>query len=78
MPFFLIQAAAITMEDMVIALFRKVGARPSPWIRLVGYLWVFVWAVFSFSMYRDLALEAGWGWSSEWPVSLAGTIWKTL
>ncbi|THH19422.1 hypothetical protein EW146_g1769 [Bondarzewia mesenterica] len=77
-PFFISQAVAITAEDTVIALCRSVAVSSSRLTRLVGYIWVFVWATLTFSMYRDLAVEAGWGWSSEWPFSPAGLLWKAF
>lgn len=78
MPFFLMQAVAITGEDAIIALARKLSIPPSGASRMVGYIWVFLWGAYSFSMYRDLALEAGWGWASEWPITLVGTVCKAL
>ncbi|KAI0315998.1 membrane bound O-acyl transferase family-domain-containing protein [Amylostereum chailletii] len=69
MPFFLLQAAAITGEDAVVALGRRLGIAPSRAVKTLGYVWVFGWISATFSMYRDLSIETGWDWSAEWPIS---------
>ncbi|KAK7060432.1 hypothetical protein VNI00_001197 [Paramarasmius palmivorus] len=76
LPYFLSQALAITMEDMILALARRVGCKPSPWTYFVGYCWVFVWGAYSFSTYRDLSVKAGWDWLAEWSFSPSTKAWK--
>ncbi|KAH0537761.1 hypothetical protein FGG08_005509 [Glutinoglossum americanum] len=44
MRFFMSQAVAITVEDMVIAAAKKLGIRPAGWLaKTIGYLWVIGW-----------------------------------
>lgn len=69
LPYFISQALAITMEDAIIALAKRAGAKPSLWTYFVGYLWVFLWGAYSFSTYRDLSVKAGWDWLAEWEFS---------
>ncbi|KAI0313951.1 membrane bound O-acyl transferase family-domain-containing protein [Amylostereum chailletii] len=69
MPFFLIQAVAITVEDVVIALGRKLGVEPSRLTKALGYAWVFAWGSYTFSLWRDTSVEVGWDWSAEWRLS---------
>jgi len=77
MPFFLIQAVIITAEDAVIALFCKMGIRQSRWTRLLGYIWVIAWGIYTSSMYMNVALEAGWA-LSEWPFSPARIVQRAF
>ena len=44
MAFFLVNALAITFEDGVIAIGRRLGFDgPTKWTKRLGYAWVFVW-----------------------------------
>ncbi|THH16561.1 hypothetical protein EW146_g4108 [Bondarzewia mesenterica] len=71
MPFFILQALAITAEGGVIAFYRKSGVQLSPTLaRLIGYAWVFVWFSFSCPIYIDWSLKAGVGRSKLLPISL--------
>lgn len=43
MKFFMQQAVAITFEDGVIVLARRVGINENQWTRMIGYAWVWWW-----------------------------------
>ncbi|KAH0562493.1 hypothetical protein GP486_002814 [Trichoglossum hirsutum] len=45
--FFILQALAITTEDIVIAVAKKLGFRAGLFGKLVGYLWVAAWMAWS-------------------------------
>ncbi len=76
-PFFLVQAVAITAEDIIIALCNRIGFRKRTFTtQALGYAWVFAWGVYSFSMYRDLAIRAGWGWATRWALSPVDIFYK--
>jgi hypothetical protein len=45
--FFIMQAFAITAEDIVIAIAKKLGYRGSQLGKVVGYLWVVAWFTWS-------------------------------
>jgi hypothetical protein len=65
MRFFLSQAVAITFEDIVIAVAKKMGWRNGgPVARLVGYLWVFSWMGYSLSRWIAGAISVG-AWRSR-------------
>ncbi|KIK45418.1 hypothetical protein CY34DRAFT_78074 [Suillus luteus UH-Slu-Lm8-n1] len=44
-PFFIYQALAITLEDMVIAAARRAGVTETKWTRKMGYVWVACWFI---------------------------------
>ena len=43
LKFFIQQAVAITFEDVVIRLARRMGVNENQWTRIIGYGWVFWW-----------------------------------
>jgi uncharacterized membrane protein len=58
--FFIWQAAAITLEDFVLYLWRTaVGTTQERrlWHRLVGYAWVICWFAFSLPYFMDIMLK---------------------
>ncbi|EKM57183.1 uncharacterized protein PHACADRAFT_119470 [Phanerochaete carnosa HHB-10118-sp] len=59
--FFPAQAAAITIEDFVVALGKRLGLRDSPWVRLIGYIWTVFWFSYSVPTFIDWAVQAGLG-----------------
>jgi len=59
MPFFLLQAFAITVEDILIWMARRMGVKGSVWTRAVGYAWVTVWFGWCLSEYVENAIRAG-------------------
>ncbi|KAF9456879.1 membrane bound O-acyl transferase family-domain-containing protein [Collybia nuda] len=68
-PFFFAQAVGITIEDIVIAVSRKMNVQSSQRARLVGYLWVFWWFSVTTPWYIDWSVEAGISRSELFPVS---------
>ncbi|KAF9033406.1 hypothetical protein BDZ89DRAFT_1062878, partial [Hymenopellis radicata] len=79
--FFLLQAVAITLEDGIIAIGKKLGVRQGRAIHILGYLWVATWfyhtlpiwwepmrRVDLWDTYSDTALPA------EWYARLAGLV----
>ncbi|KAG2119423.1 membrane bound O-acyl transferase family-domain-containing protein [Suillus clintonianus] len=46
-PFFIYQALGITFEDMVIATARRAGVKETKGARMVGYIWVICWFIFT-------------------------------
>ncbi|KAI0926545.1 hypothetical protein AcW1_002493 [Taiwanofungus camphoratus] len=61
-PFFIAQAAAITFEDVIISIARRIGVdegKSGSLARIVGYVWVFVWFSISAPWYIDWALREG-------------------
>ncbi|KAF9483174.1 hypothetical protein BDN70DRAFT_828134 [Pholiota conissans] len=59
MIFFPLQAAAITFEDGVIALGRRLGYRQNLFFKLLGFIWVFVWFSFSLPLWLEPTFHAG-------------------
>ncbi|GJE93177.1 membrane bound O-acyl transferase family-domain-containing protein [Phanerochaete sordida] len=57
--FFPAQAAAIMLEDAVIARARERGLRDTRWERTVGYLWTVSWLTYSVPWFVDWAVAAG-------------------
>jgi hypothetical protein len=60
MRFFFLQAVAITFEDAVIGLAARAGLKNGNLsTRIIGYIWVYSWFVFSIPIWVD-SLNA-WG-----------------
>ncbi|GJE93178.1 membrane bound O-acyl transferase family-domain-containing protein [Phanerochaete sordida] len=57
--FFPLQAMAITAEDFVIALGKRLGIRDTLWVRLAGYTWTLAWFTCSVPIFIDWAVQAG-------------------
>ena len=57
--FFLAQAVAITFEDGVIALGRRVGLTSRLKWRLLGYTWTWTWFALMFPIWQDPLMMAG-------------------
>jgi uncharacterized membrane protein len=69
-PFFFIQAVAITVEDTVIGLARRVGFDKTTYLtRAIGYIWVLLWANFSIPWLLNWQVASGQGMSEIFPVS---------
>ncbi|PCH35705.1 hypothetical protein WOLCODRAFT_107726 [Wolfiporia cocos MD-104 SS10] len=59
-PFYLMQAIAITLEDAVIGIARRVGLTSSSgWTRFVGYIWSMVWFGISSQWLVNWSMRAG-------------------
>lgn len=58
--FFVLQAVAITFEDIAIALASRLGFnRNMLGFRVIGYVWVFAWFAFSLPIWLDPIVHAG-------------------
>ncbi|KAJ7283325.1 membrane bound O-acyl transferase family-domain-containing protein [Mycena rebaudengoi] len=57
--FFTIQAVAITLEDFVLFLARKLGVKPAAWWTFAGYAWVSVWFVSVYSQWVSPIVAGG-------------------
>jgi hypothetical protein len=77
-PFFFVQAVAITVEDMVIAVIGAVNLVPLYYLRLLGYLWVFWWFNLTAPLYINWSIEAGIGKSEMLPVSPVRSLISSL
>ncbi|KAG5735390.1 hypothetical protein E4T56_gene11107 [Termitomyces sp. T112] len=70
-PFFLMNAAAITFEDSIFAVTRKMGLAGQTRIsRVIGYTWVLMWFNYSLPTFYTWTLEAGLGKDEMLPFSL--------
>ena len=60
LPFFLIQALAIMVEDEMIAFAKRVlpGIEKARWVRYAGYAWTFVWISISWPLFTWWQVEA--------------------
>ena len=81
--FFLLQAVAITFEDFVIYLAKRLFCRgdtelklekaDEPWVgavaRVIGYCWVTLWVCSTLPGWLDGLNAAGWGSSERGPIS---------
>lgn len=59
--FFPAQAIAITVEDFVIALGKRVSIQEALWTRVLGYVWTIAWFTYSTPIFLDWAVRAGLG-----------------
>ena len=68
--FFPAQAIAITAEDYVISVGKRLGIRENLWTCLLGYSWTIAWFSFSAPIFLDWAVKAGLGKDklTEWSV----------
>jgi hypothetical protein len=73
LPFFLLQAAAITAEEIVLWGFRKAGIRSSA--RIWGYLWVAVWLNFCSVVFVDGLIEMKVFHGDMLPFSVFRGVW---
>ena len=67
MEFFLLQAVAITCEDVIIKLAARAGfsLKPNCFFKIMGFLWVFAWFTYSLPMWLDETID---NWVSGVPV----------
>ena len=61
MEFFLLQAVAITCEDIVISLATKAGfsSKSNYLFKFVGFVWVFAWFTYSLPIWLEGTIHAG-------------------
>ena len=77
MKFFLSQAVAITVEDGVIALGRRVGLTgASPIWRILGYAWVWTWFAICFPTWQDPLLSGAGMMTDGMNKSFLQAAWK--
>ncbi|KAF5318698.1 hypothetical protein D9619_011004 [Psilocybe cf. subviscida] len=75
--FFLLQAMAITCEDAVIDMAKRLGYTTiTPLSRFIGYFWVFVWFSFSVSFWLEPDLHAGAASSAGHTILPIMGLWK--
>jgi hypothetical protein len=76
--FFLLQAAAITLEDFVQFLYQRIApgmaATPRRWHRWLGHAWAVFWFGFSLPFFLDIMLKMK---NLEEPL-LPGTVMRPL
>ena len=67
MEFFLLQAVAITCEDVIIAFAAKAGfsLKTNYFFKLIGFVWVFAWFTYCLPMWLDGTMHS---WVSGVPV----------
>ena len=60
LPFFIVQALAMMLEDEVIATAKKArpGIERARWVRAVGYAWTLGWVLFSWPLFTWWKEEA--------------------
>lgn len=61
MPFFMWQALAITLEDVVIRIATRLGVKYSVWTRVLGFVWVVAWFGWCVPEFVDNLMKAGGG-----------------
>ncbi|CDO68590.1 hypothetical protein BN946_scf184996.g21 [Trametes cinnabarina] len=73
--FFAANGLVITVEDTVIALANRVGlgsegkGRPGRGMRILGYIWVYIWFTYSGPLYYSWLFESGVGLTDPLPYS---------
>ncbi|KAA1478062.1 hypothetical protein DENSPDRAFT_875553 [Dentipellis sp. KUC8613] len=72
--YFILQAIAITAEDAIVGLGKRVGIKESGVTHALGYISTFVWLSWSTTAYIDGALKAGTGRTEALPFSLSRTV----
>ena len=67
LKFFLLQAVAITCEDVIIALAGRAGfsSKPNYFYKILGFVWVFAWFTYSLPIWLDETMD---NWVSGVPV----------
>ena len=61
MEFFLLQAVAITFEDIIISLAARAGlsSKPNLFYKFIGFVWIYAWFTYSLPMWLDNMIQAG-------------------
>ena len=61
LEFFLLQAVAITFEDIIISLAARAGlsSKPNLFYKFIGFVWVFVWFTYCLPIMLDKMVQAG-------------------
>lgn len=74
--FFMAQAVAITVEDGVVALGKRLGVRESPVTRTLGRVWTYAWFVVSTPLLLQVITGHGRPLDPTLPVSPVTAMWK--
>ena len=77
LEFFLLQAVAITFEDIIISLAARAGlsSKPNLFYKLIGFVWIFAWFSYSLPLLLDSMIHAG-VMGSGWNFSLILGLWR--
>ena len=61
LEFFLLQAVAITFEDIIISLAVRAGlsSKPNRLYKFIGFVWVFAWFTYTLPLLLDNMIHAG-------------------
>jgi len=57
--FFMLHAAVICVEDVVVSSARRLGIRDSQWTRLLGYLWTGAFATYTATFWLERYARSG-------------------
>ena len=76
MEFFLLQAVAITCEDIIISLVARAGfsSQPNRFYKLIGFV-VFTWFTYCLPIWLDEIVHAGLA-DDGWNYSLILGLWR--
>ncbi|KAG1733489.1 hypothetical protein EDB19DRAFT_1213413 [Suillus lakei] len=58
-PFFMFQALAITLEDIVIAIACRAGVKETKWMHVMGCVWVICWFIVTATQWVTAVSIAG-------------------
>ena len=77
MEFFLLQAVAITCEDIVISLATRAGfsSKRNRFYKFIGFVWVFAWFTYTLPIWLDKMIHAGM-MDDGWNYSLILGLWR--
>ena len=76
LEFFLLQAVAITFEDIIISLAARTGiSSPNPLYKFIGFIWVFAWFTYTLPLLLDNVIHAGI-MDNGWNFSLILCLWR--
>ncbi|KAJ6607864.1 hypothetical protein B0H10DRAFT_1955907 [Mycena sp. CBHHK59/15] len=75
--FFVLQAVAITTEDLVIAFGKKTGVKSGWAVTTLGYAWTWAWFAFSLPIMQDPIISAGLMDLGQ-PDSVVFELWRAL
>ena len=77
LEFFLLQAVAITFEDIIISLATRAGlsSKPNRLYKFIGFVWVFAWFTYSLPLLLDNVIHAGI-MDNGWNFSLILGLWR--
>lgn len=59
--FFMMQAPALTVEHIILSLAQGMGFKSSPFMKLLGYIWVLSWFLYCLPFAIESVLRTGMG-----------------